>query len=132
MRVCAVRSLWILKRTLQIPLTNSMNPILSLYDYPCYKNLTCPRRITHNPCPKGYGVVILKDIISGPFNYAEQNGYLEILIGCVGEKVSVWGGLIILQSLSTIKKGTSLFNFQSNESFFVVFMTTSWIRSALV
>ena len=49
-------------------------------------------------------------------NYAEQNGYLKILTGCV------WGndgrgGLVALQSLSTIKKGTSHSNFQLNEPF---------------
>ena len=41
----------------------------------------------HNlyPFPKGCGggFVILKDTISRPFNYIEQNGYLKILIGCV-------------------------------------------------
>jgi hypothetical protein len=34
-----------------------------------------------------------------------------------GEKVGVKGGLVALQSLSTIKKGTSPLNFQSNEPF---------------
>jgi hypothetical protein len=34
-----------------------------------------------------------------------------------GEKLGVRGGLIALQSLSTIKKGTSPLNFQSNDSF---------------
>ena len=59
-----------------------------------------------------------KDIFYLEINYAEQNGYLKILIG------SVWGNdrrggreLVTLQSLSTIKKGTSHFNFQSNEPF---------------
>ena len=45
--------------------------------------------------------------------YAEQNGYLKILIGCV------WGndgrgGIVALKSLSTIKKDTSPLNFQLN------------------
>ena len=61
------------------------------------------------------GDVIPKYIISGPFNYVEQNGYLEILIGCVWETVGEGGGLVALQSLSIIKKGTGPFNFQSNE-----------------
>ena len=55
------------------------------------------------------GVVILKNVISGPFKNAEQNEYLEILFG---EMVGVGGG-----SLLTIKKVTSSFNFQSNEPF---------------
>jgi hypothetical protein len=43
-----------------------------------------PQCINYNPCPVGCeGAVILKDIISGLFNYVEQNGYLKILIGCV-------------------------------------------------
>ena len=64
----------------------------------------------------GGGVDIPKGIVTGVFKYAEQNSHLKILIGCV------WGndgrrgrGLVALQSLSTIKKGTSPSNFQSNE-----------------
>ena len=34
-----------------------------------------------------------------------------------GEKVGVRGGLVAFKSLSTIKKGTSPYNFQSNEPF---------------
>jgi hypothetical protein len=34
-----------------------------------------------------------------------------------GEKVSVRGGLVALQSLLTIKKGTNPLDFQSNEPF---------------
>jgi hypothetical protein len=63
------------------------------------------------------GVVILKDIISRPFNDVEENGYLKILIE------NVWGNYgrgrwaFALLSLLIIKKGTSLFNFQWNEPF---------------
>ena len=40
------------------------------------------------PCPEGCGaVVILKDVVSGPFNYVEQNGYLKIYLMCLGK----WG-----------------------------------------
>jgi hypothetical protein len=57
-----------------------------------------------------------KHIFSLEINYAEQNGYLEILIGCDGGMMYLGeGGLIALQSLSTIKKGTSPLNFQSTE-----------------
>jgi len=35
--------------------------------------------------------VILKDVISGPFNYVKQNGYLEILIGCIWRNGGGWG-----------------------------------------
>jgi len=31
----------------------------------------------------GEGMAVVKDLISIPFNYAEQNGYLKILISCV-------------------------------------------------
>ena len=48
-------------------------------------------------------------------NYAEQNGYLKIFIGCVWGNDGCVEGLVALQSLSNIKKGTSLSNFQSNE-----------------
>ena len=61
-----------------------MSPFRSLYDHPFYMNLICLKGITYNPGPKGCGeIVILKDRISGPFNYVEQNGYLKILFGCV-------------------------------------------------
>ena len=43
-----------------------------------------PPSINYNPSPEGSGgeVVTIEDIISGPFNYVEQNGYLKIWIGC--------------------------------------------------
>ena len=56
-----------------------------------------------------------KDIFYFEINYAEQNGYLKILIGCVWGNDGRGGGLVALQSLLTIKKGTSPLNFQSNE-----------------
>jgi hypothetical protein len=57
-----------------------------------------------------------KDIFYLEINNAEQNGYLKLVIVCF------WGndgrgGLVTLQSLSTIKKGTSHSDFQSNEPF---------------
>jgi hypothetical protein len=57
-----------------------------IYTTTFYINLICPQGITYNPCTEGSeGVIILKDLISRTFNYAEQNGYLKILIGCVLE-----------------------------------------------
>jgi hypothetical protein len=51
-------------------------------------------------------------------NYTEQNGYLNIFIGCVwGNDGLGGGGVVALQSLSTIKKGTIRLIFQSNELF---------------
>ena len=71
------------------------------------------------PLPWGlWGVcVILKNIISWPFNYVEQNGYLNISIGLLGEILGVGGGFVALQTLPTIKKDTNPFSFQSNEPF---------------
>ena len=57
------------------------------------------------------GIVILKDIISGLFNYAEQNCYLKILIGCVWGNGKRGRGIFALQHLSTIKNGTGPFSF---------------------
>ena len=63
----------------------------------------------------GRGVDIPKDLFIGLFNNAEQNSYFEILIECV------WGidrrgrRPVALQSLLNLKKGTTTFNFQSNE-----------------
>ena len=59
-------------------------------------------------------VVIIKDIVSGPFNNVEQNGYLKILLNTFGEIVCVGGGLVALLLLLTIKKGTSPLNLESN------------------
>jgi hypothetical protein len=56
-----------------------------------------------------------KHIFYLEINYAEQNGYLKILIGCVWGYDGCGGGLVALQLLSTIKKGTRALNFQSNE-----------------
>ena len=74
----------------------------------------------HNlkPLPWGMGGAILEDIISRSFNYAEQNGYLEILIGCIWGMVGMGGVLVALQSLLTIEKGPSPFNYQLNKPFF--------------
>ena len=59
-----------------------------------------------------------KDIFYVKINYAEQTVYLKILIGRIwGNDGRGEGGLVALQSLSTIKKGTSPLNFQSNEPF---------------
>ena len=50
-------------------------PAPSLYDHPFHKNFIYSRGITYNPCAMGCGggVAFLKDIISRPFNFAEQN-----------------------------------------------------------
>ena len=60
---------------------------------------------------------VIKDIICRTFNYGEQNGYLKILIRCVWRNGGCGRGLVALQSLLTIKKGTNPFNVQSNELF---------------
>ena len=47
----------------------------------------------------------------GPFiDHVEKNGYLKFWLNVFGEIVSVGGGLIALQSLLIIRKGTSRFN----------------------
>ena len=56
-----------------------------------------------------------KHIFHLEINYAEQNGFLKILIGCIWGNDGRGGGLVALQSFSTIKKGTRTLDFQSNE-----------------
>jgi hypothetical protein len=63
------------------------------------------------------GAIILKDLIFRTFNYVEQHEYLKILIGCVWKNGERERALVAIQTLSTIKKGTSPFNFQLNELF---------------
>jgi len=49
----------------------------------------------------GRGVVTLKDIISRPFNYAEQIAHIQLLIGCVWG--NDWYRLLAIQSHLTVK-----------------------------
>ena len=72
-----------------------MSLLQSLYNFPALYTvsntitISLPKSIQfqgiiYNPCSEGSGGgVYLKDIISGAFDYVEQNGYLKILIGCV-------------------------------------------------
>jgi len=53
----------------------------------------------------------LKDIIIRFFDYAEQNGYLKILSGDFGKKMSVGGGMGTVQFCGSLKKGTRTFSF---------------------
>ena len=59
-----------------------------------------------------WGVSHPKDIIIMVFDYAEQNGYLKILIRWLWEKNSVGGGLGALQFFWSLKKGTKTFYFR--------------------
>ena len=81
----------------------------------------------HNlqPLPRrSWGVFIIKNIISRPFNYVEQNGYFKILIRCV-QGNGGQGGVVALQSFSTIKNSTGPFHFQSN-NLFLKFLRQKW------
>jgi len=105
------------KRALALSIFSRIVSFWSDNDHTFNKNLLCPQGITYNLCPEGWGAVILKDIVSWTFNYVEQNGYLKIFIGCFLRNGGRGRGLVALLSLSTIKKGTSCFNFWSNEPF---------------
>ena len=65
----------------------------------------------------GGGSSFFKDVIYVPVNYAEQNDYLKISIGCVWGMGGRGRGWVALQSLLTNIKGTSPFNFLSNEPY---------------
>ena len=62
------------------------------------------------------GIGVVQDIVSRPFNYTEQMVISTVWINVFWELMSLGGGLLPFKHL-TNKKGTSLFNFQSNESF---------------
>ena len=69
--------------------------------------------MTCSPSPRDFGDwVVLKDSIIKYLDYAEQNGYLKILIQWLREKKSVGGGLANLQFYWLLKKGTIAFNFR--------------------
>ena len=80
--IAVLQSLWILKRALELNITNEPPP-----------NFIWPRflqkayillRHSLQPLPRGMGeFVMLKYIVSGTFNCIEQNGYLKILIRSV-------------------------------------------------
>ena len=56
-----------------------------------------------------WGVVILKYIIPRPWKYFEQNGYLKILYWeCLGKWWSWKEGLVVFQSLSTMKSAPAI------------------------
>ena len=89
-------SLWILKRALELLITIPMSPSPSKFIQSpfLYLYLICPQDITWTLAPENCGGgVILKDIISGPFNYIGKNGYFKILIRC-GEMGGMGGGLL--------------------------------------
>ena len=80
-----------------------MSPLQSLYDHPFYKKPHMPPGHNLQPLPRGlWGIVLLKYIISGLSNYVEQSGYLKIWFDVFGGMVGVGGGLVALQSLSTV------------------------------
>ena len=49
----------------------------------------------------GGGVVIIKDIIYGPFNYVERNDYFKILIECVWGNDGCGGGGVSFLPINT-------------------------------
>ena len=92
-----------------------MSPIWNSIDHLFHKNLIYPHGITLALRFGRAGDVILKDILSRPFNYATQNCYPRILIRCVWELVR---GSLPSNHFLTNKKGTSPSNFPSSEPFF--------------
>ena len=55
--------------------------------------------------------VTSKDIVIRPFNYAEQNSNVRILVGRFWGKGSMGGGLVAFQFFWSVKKDTRTFNF---------------------
>ena len=61
----------------------------------------------------GGDVVILKDLISRTFNYVKKRATSKFSLDVFGEMVGAEGALFAIQSLSTIKKGTSHSNLKT-------------------
>ena len=75
----------------------------------------------HNlkPLPWGlWGVIVLKDNFPDLSTALDKMAISKFWLPVFEEMMGVGGGLVALQSLSTIKKSTSPFNFQSNELFY--------------
>ena len=51
---------------------------------------------------------ISKRIVIRPFNYAEPNGYLKIVIGWFGKEGGIGGGLVALKFFGHLKKASEL------------------------
>ena len=92
----------------KIPLKTSVHfPITIIICKHWLKFATC------SPSPRDCGRVSHpKYIVIMIFDYAEQNGYLKILIRWLWEKMSVGGGLDALQFFWSLKKGTRTFQFR--------------------
>ena len=76
----------------------------------------CPQGITYNPCPEGSGGFHLQRLpdLSITLN---KMAVLKFWLDVFGEWWAGEEGLVVLQSVSTFKKGTSPFSFQSNKLF---------------
>ena len=91
----ALRSLWTLKRVLELLLTNPKNPLRSIYHQPFHKDLIRLQKITYSPWPESRGGLILEDIISGPLNYAiKKMAISNLWLDVFGEKVGMGRRLI--------------------------------------
>ena len=95
----------------------SNKPFLKFYDNSFYKNLICPKDITYNPCPEGceWGFHPQRPNFQKFLTTLKKIPISKFWLDVLGEIVGLRRGLVALQSLSTIKKGTSPLNFQSNE-----------------
>ena len=87
----------LIKKAQILSIFNRMTPFWSFHDKTFYKNHICPKGITYNPCPEGYGeeVVILKGIISKPYNHVEQNCHIKMLVGNIWGNDGSWEGVIL-------------------------------------
>ena len=59
-------------------------------------------------CPKGFGRVTLKDIISGPLHYVYQNDNTKILIGYILRNGGLGRGLVELNHIQLSKRALAL------------------------
>ena len=74
--------------------------------------------IAYNPCPEDSGGVSCSNILFPELSITlNQMAISQFWLDVLGEMVGVEEVLVAFQSLLTIKKGTSHFNFQSNEPF---------------
>ena len=102
---------WLLKRELELSISNRMSPQWNLYDHSFHTKPYLPRGIIYITCPRVlWGFELLLYDLWSSFDEVEilkiqSNAFEEKTVGGGG------GGLVAIRSLLTLKKGSSSIDF---------------------
>ena len=104
----------LLKRELEISVSNEMSPLWSFCNHPFHKNVICPKGITYNTCPDAPGGFVDPGVCYLIFELCLTKWPSQNFHRIYWEEKCVMG-LVALQSLLSLEKGTRNFDFQLNE-----------------